>query len=409
MKQTMKIISLFLALLCILSLVACDVGGGESAESTSESTSESMEETESLSSEELAEREEQNKFIAGIGGVSETYTGGVSVESYPTKEEAAAAYVENEVVGEKNVSVVNTVLCGALSEQEIQDLKLPAEEAEGIIGVDEIEVEYREEGIEEVARKVRGTLNTTKKVKVYIIKFEDECKYYTPCPITGDTINKSYYDSVFNNEKYTNCTYNTSMTMIMAVQIPGEATESIKVTSTQKLSFSENAILLEQTAGYSAAGQEVAPQTIYAYIAKEGDRMVCYISMDNQEWIEGDLTTVGFTSFEELTPFYDQYLDYSYFTKTDFGFELSEANARQFIAETLQDTVSMETYESFDLDMFAKYYVSQGVLSGFRMEMDMQYSVSNGPGEGSSHGTLAVVGETTVTNYGTTVVEKPFD
>ncbi len=353
-----------------------------------------------------------NSFIESLGGVSETYTGSVSDESYDTTEEAATAYVEKELAGNAEVSIINTVSKGTLSEKEVESLKIPAEDSENIVSVEAIEVEYSEESLtaKEEGVTATATLNTTRKVKVYIIKYESSFKYYTPCPVTGETINKSYYDSVFNSDEYKNCTYTTSMKISGSASSASEGTVTLEMTTTQKALFSENAIYLEQTSSASMLG-ETNTETIYAYIVKETllgeEQIVCYISEDNEEWFEASLTTIGFYSFEELTPFYDQYLDYTYFTKTDYGFKLDEDNAKQYITETLGDTVAVSLCDDLNMNIFAKYYVSGGVLSGMRMDMDMTFSQTLY--SETVTGAFDVVAEMSVTNYGSTVVEKPFD
>ncbi len=363
--------------------------------------------------------EGHDDFISSIGGVSETFTGGVSKVSYTDVDKAATAFVENEISGEKDVEIIATVSKGNLSKEKIDSLGIPQADKEGIVSVEEIEVEYAEEtpsaqGANGFALNYKGTLNTSKKVKVYIIKYPNEFKYYTPCPVTGDTLNKSYYDSVFDMEKYKNCTYNTSMTMEMNMVIPGEGSMDIDMTITQKMAITETAILLEQVqTGTISDGDTTEPANyaIYAYIVNGQDGIVCYISTDKEEWFQASLTQIGFSDYEELTPFYDQYLDYTYFKKTNYGFELSEENAQQFINKTLSDELAGLGAQvdglNFDIDLFVKYYVREGVLTGAREDVVMNMSVS----EGDETMTMdyVIVAEMTVSNYGSTVVEQPFD
>jgi hypothetical protein len=140
------------------------------------------------------------------------------------------------------------------------------------------------------------------------------------------------------------------------------------------------------------------------------NQIQCYIKMGkNEEWINGDLTTIGFSSLEELTPFYDQYLDYSFFTKTETGFEIAEEHADEYVAQTLDilsGMLDISLFDDMNIDMYAKYYVCSGVLSGMLTEgtlkMDTSlYGVSMKLDE-------KFTGKSTCTDYGTTVVEKPF-
>ncbi|MCI6733983.1 MAG: hypothetical protein MR437_02780, partial [Clostridiales bacterium] len=45
-----------------------------------------------------------------------------------------------------------------------------------------------------------------KTTKVYIICFSGYYKYFSPALKTGETVTKSYFDSIFNASKYDNCT-----------------------------------------------------------------------------------------------------------------------------------------------------------------------------------------------------------
>ena len=114
----------------------------------------------------------------------------------------------------------------------------------------------------------------------------------------------------------------------------------------------------------------------------------------------------GFKSLSELTPFYDQYLDDTYFTKADFGFVLNEENATTYLTKALEGADIGFAFTNDDVNMYAEYYVSDGVLSGMRVDAMIDFSVSQ---YGQSVSVYEeVTGTTTCTNYGTTVIEKPF-
>ncbi len=392
MKKT-KIVALLLAFCAFGSLAACGDKGEDSAAKQEEAT--------------------HNEFIEEIGGVSETYEGGVSAVSYPTAEEAAEAYVEQEVIGlSKTATIESTVSKGELTQAQVTALKLPEEISEGIQSVEEIEVEYSEV---EASVGYTDTLNKTKKIKVYIIKYSnDEFKYYTPAPITGETISKNYYDSVFDSSKYTNCTYSIKLDMAIDYSISYNGNSysmSEEMIVEQYIKYADGKIYMEQTIidKSSATGEGSYNNTdkIYAYIEEvEVDgykEIVCYVKMDDStEWNPTELYTIGFSSLDELMPFHDQYLDYSYFTKTDYGFELGGDNAEQYLNEAMGSAGVSDILNSTNMEFLAKYYVKNGALSGMRMD----YTVSmNQSGVSMS---VVSTGLGTVKDYGTTVVEKPF-
>ncbi len=353
----------------------------------------------------------RTEFIDTLGGVSETFKGSVSEEEYDTAEKAAKAYVAEEVAGAGDVSVLSTKSNGELSAGEVNKL-IPAELKEGVVSVEEIEVEYSQDDT-----MLLDTLNKNKTVKVYIIKYENCYKYFTPAPVTGETISKSYYDSVFNAEKYLNCTFKseTYMDMDMAYSTSGSSmTQKTTMTVSQTIKFAGNKIYLEvittETGGLYGDSEGESTDAIYAYIEKTSDDILCYIKIGETEteWVVGDLYEIGFSELEELTPFYDEYLDYTYFTKTEYGFKVDDENAKQFVSELLGDLMMDDIYDGvqMNMDMFAEYYVSEGVLSGARSDVDLDMSVNEGGISMTMK--IAATATTSCTNYGTTVVEKPF-
>lgn len=110
-----------------------------------------------------SEAKKEENFIAAIGGTSETYTGAVSTESYETANAAASAYVATEVVGQKNVEVVNTETKANYEGEQIASLGLPTEVSDGALAVEEVEVEY---SVSDSEAYMAAASSSTKKVKV---------------------------------------------------------------------------------------------------------------------------------------------------------------------------------------------------------------------------------------------------
>ena len=123
-------------------------------------------------------------------------------------------------------------------------------------------------------------------------------------------------------------------------------------------------------------------------------------------WTEIPLYNIGFSSVEDFTPVATGYVDYSYFTKTDFGFELNGEQAQRYLTETLSELSEYEELiNQMDIKTIVKYYVQNGALTGMRQDLDIGY---NGMVEGASANlTLTLVAKGTVKDYGTTVVVKP--
>ena len=347
--------------------------------------------------------EGRQDFIDGIGGVSDTYAGAVSEETFETANAAAEAYVATEVVGTSKVAVVKSATSkGTLSAGEITSLNLPEEFSEGMDSVEKIEVVYSEETATTASTTtLAGASN--KKVIVYVIKYGPEYKYFSPVPVKGDTITKSYYESVFNDEKYENCTYvNESYVKATAsVNVGGQTqSQTYEMTLTQIIKRTADKIYFKQTIVGDAASMGFYGDTyLEGYIekAEDGSTKTWVKQSENGQWVEGYLMN--------LDPFAGQdRLDYSYFSKTDFGFALKGENALRYYKSAATNASMIP--DDAKLDLYAEYYVNEGVLSGMRMEysadMDVEqngYTVKN-----VTYGLNTM----TCTDYGTTVVERPF-
>lgn len=356
---------------------------------------------------------ERADFIAGLGGVSETFEGALSEESYPSADKAAEAFVADELSGEGIATVHSVESKGQLSAGEIEALDLPEDVVEGYDAIEKIEVVYEVNQAVAFSRSGRSAQQTDKseRVVVYVIKYGPDWKYFAPMPETGDTISKSYYDSVFNADKYKNCTLLLTNSIGMVISADGESF-AMNIALEQLIKHDNGKVYLEQKTvmDYDGEKQEM---TIYAYLEEIDGESVCYVKMDGlgvgSDWIVADLKTIGFQSPEELAPFYDQYLDYTYFTKTNYGFALADENARSYFTQALSGSledlgVSFDD-DNLDIDMFAEYYVSQGVLSGMRVDAAIDLSMKV---EGVfSSISETVVSEVKCSDYGTTVVERP--
>lgn len=349
----------------------------------------------------VGENAEHNAFIKELGGTSETYSGEVSQNSYSTEEAAALACVSNEISSYSTGESI--VTRKKLNNSQILQLNLPKTETKDMLGVDELEMEYYISKVDP---------NEKKTAKIYIIKFANEFKYYTLRPADGEMVTKSYYNSVFNSQNYKNCTLNSTMEMNLQLT-KGDETATATIKLTQMVKYSETAIYLEQAtetttetnkAGNVSSNSE--NNKVYGYMAK-GVTWDYYISRDGEEWTWTTLSSFGVYKMSDLLPFAGEKMEYTYFTKTDYGFELTNENARRYIQHTLGQ---LSTYLDEDtvIDMFAKYYVCNGALSGMRMDMEMIIDVDYDSSTKIT-GNATAVAESKVTDYGMTVVEKPFE
>ena len=354
----------------------------------------------------------RDAFIESIGGVSETYIGGLSNESYGSADEAAEAFVVNEVIGSNTASVSGVSPKQTLTVSEATSI-IPRE----VMGNDALEVQLLEVTYEVYNNNASvntsgytnvDTLDTTRRIDVYVIKYEFDYKYFTPCPKTGDTITQDYYNSVFNAEMYKNCTFVSTTEMSVDVTADGQSQKADFVI-TQTIKYADGKILLSQTVTGDTSMLGLANSNFQAYMEEVDGSMRIYVKMgSDSSWVEGNLYQIGFKSIDELTPFATSYLDYTYFNKTDYGFALTGENAKKYFMaafESMGASVS-GMLDSMNIDMFAEYYVKEGVLSGARTEANVEFDMSVQGYSASAKEYVKAV--TTCTNYGTTVVNKPF-
>ena len=405
-KTTLKrILSVMLAMLMILTLVLSATACGSKKDDKKDD-----DEKKSGSKKPSVSTEERNEFIDSIGGVSETFVGAVSEESYYSSENAAEAFVKEEIVGEDSATILDMNNKGELTDEQLAKANIPDELLYDADSVEAIEVTYETYSSDMYSGNNIDTLasSNSKKVTVYVIKYGPDWKYFVPMPETNKTITRTYYDSVFDNAKYQNCTLQVTMEMDATIKAAGESM-TMKMTMTQTVKHAYGRVYFEQTTTSSGMGEN-STDTICAYIEEdEYGYITCYIKDTDGSWYEASIYNIGFSSIEELTPFYGSYLDYTYFTKTNYGFELAGENAKRYFEQALMGGLgsmgSMIDTENMDLGMYAEYYVNNGVLSGVMVEAAVDMTMSQG-GE-TAELKETVVTNTTCTNYGSTVVERP--
>ena len=360
-------------------------------------------------------------FIDSLGGVSDTYVGAVSEINYYSAEEAAYAFVENEIVGDSHV---HSFTYESVEEFDVDDvdIDIPSEFLYGADSVEKMNVTFNESSAYAYSAMATGETSgsTQRTVTVYVIKYGNNFKYFAPMPITGETITKSYYDSVFNSEKYMNCTMQTSMSAAISASglIDGvNMSMNMTMSLNQTAKYANDRIYIYQesiaTTVMSYGGEsetESETSTIYGYLEEDAyGNIVCYVrENENEPWTRGSMISIGFSSMEELVPFYNQYLDYSYFSKTPYGFALEDENARQYFMQAfdeLSGSISGVDFGSDGVDMIARYYVQDGALTGAQTDATISAEVSEG-GQ-TANMTVTVDSTMTCTNYGTTVVERP--
>ncbi|MBE7084601.1 MAG: hypothetical protein E7368_00930 [Clostridiales bacterium] len=386
------------------------------------------------------ENQTHTEFIDKIGGVSDTYKGSVSTYSYGSEYEAVSAFIEEEIVGQEDATIINTTSQGELNETEVEALALPEDMKQGMSGVEKVEVEYT---TNEYYSMSTAPTNGNVKIIVYVIKYHDSrWRYYSPCPVTGETITKSYFESVFNDEKYANCTMTQTLTqdMTMTQTVQGQSqTYTYRGVQTVTIKYDAGKMYLEGSVTSSGSmideglvqsidGKPLPKsQTFKVYYDDNTNKMLVQMTQNDEPYVmqgamvndKGWMTNLSsvitnyrldIVDVRQITPAYDKHLDYTYFTKTNFGFEVAGENAKKYIDTALSGSM-FNSFNQFggetNTDMFAKYYVSDGVLSGTRQDLIMN-STATYAGQTMSLSTT-IVAETSVMSYGTTTVVNPME
>ncbi len=354
----------------------------------------------------VTEEMKQEDFIRSIGGVSDTYKGDVSVDAYETTDDAMKAYLEMEIAGNNGILVVDVTNHGKLTATEVEALNLPHSMRNTVAEVEKLKVLYKETAISSTA----GAPVSNQKTWVYIIKLNnDTYKYYIPIPMTGLTINRGYYNSVTNANHYKNCTLDTKITLNQTTTAPAQGTVSVSIDYMQRIEYTADKIHLYQSTTMQS-GNEMEVYDLEAYIEQSPNTQgeletTCYVRNGEYmvEWVRNPLNAIGFNNLAELMPFYNPYMDYTYFTKTDYGFALDATNAKNYLNNSMNGVLRFigQISDTSSIDMFAKYYVYNGAIAGMRMDL----SVLTATQQASSNTTAYM--ETSITQVGTTKVEKP--
>lgn len=359
----------------------------------------------------------EKDFVNEIGGTSDTYEGAVSSDSYDDADSCAGDYVKNEVVGSKNASIVSVQAGSELTSAEVSAIGVSASVLGDYEWVKKYNVTYTENDTADGGITFMADRDVSRTQVVYVVKYTDGgFKYIAPKPLNGETITNSYYESLFNNEEYANCTM-TSTTKIdldISASYQGEKQKGTMTINYNTLTkIDGNKIYLEMTIK-SVYGDVLAEgdmpnvdQTLKAYIISTDNGYDLYFyDSDNGSWQSGTFSDVGLNSYKDLLPFVSmRELDYTYYKKTDYGCEVDFGRMADYLMDSLGDALGagIQYLDQMKIDGYAKLYVSRGVLSGAREYIDLSCNIEQ-QGVKVKLSESALV-EIVCNNYGTTVVD----
>ena len=347
----------------------------------------------------------EQAMIDDIGGCSETYTGTISDESYASSDAAVSAVIANELCGTNTECRVEKAQKTAVTVEQYKKA-IPEEYTQGATSVEKVKITYSrsEKNVADSSLNATDAGSADKKytVVIYVINYDNYWKYFTPVLENAQTLTKSYYDSIFNTEKYRNCTMTSSMVEKMVGKSGGETVNiTLKIEGESK--YADNKIYLKTTATYSLMGMTNSSVS-EIYIEDEGNGVLCYAN-DGTGWVSASLDSVGYVSIEDVMPFANNaYLDHSYFTKTSYGCEIERDKLEYYMNQAIKADNMLQmglTIENGSI----KYYVSDGVLSGLLSNIKMSGSITQDNINVTYSGTLDITCK--CTDYGKTTVQRP--
>ena len=239
-------------------------------------------------------------------------------------------------------------------------------------------------------------------------------------PIKGQALNQSYFTSIFESDKYQNCTLEVVRTSNVGVFGINATKSEIKWI----IKIQDNKLYFKQTISTKGLVKEPDIVTTW-YLEDAGNGNVKLYEKDGDgEWVYKPGYTLGFynglvaiSEVSEYTPFFDQlHYDPSLFNKTDYGFEVSEENGREyFISSYVWKEMSRNLRQQkvgsvYDEDvevkkMYAEFFVQEGALTGVKMNSDVNFTMNVEGVDVTYKYSSTYVAK--ITDYGTTVVESP--
>lgn len=322
-------------------------------------------------------------FLFGGGTLGE-FKGKLSEETYQSEDEAAEAFLKNEVCGNTtDATFVSYEKQSDLTEDELNSLNLTADEKKEVTSAEKGVVKYVERA---KARDISVEVSSsTMSQNLYIIKLGAHYKYFVPALTTGETLTKSYFESVFDVERYKNCTLvSHTLTEGTESNALGQST-SVKVEMDYTYEITETALALTLSMKYYTDGTLDSTKSGEAslYVLQTDNGLKGY-AVSGSQYAEVSLSDLGL-NFESLDEVFaanlPDFIDQTYFVMTDTGFKIRDDRMKEYAENQFADKIS-------------------GVLVSYDFEVDTSYIVNNGTLE---KGTAAcTINGTSI--YGTTVV-----
>lgn len=330
------------------------------------------------------------------------YKGTLSAQSYVSSEEAAAAFLANEVSGEAtDAQYVSSTKQADLTSAEINELEISAEDKAKLTSAEKVVITYNVSEQAQAAAAAAGVSSATaatvktKTVTVYILVIDFDYRYYVPPLAEGDVVTKSYYDEVFDQSKYRNATITVESKTHVYASGYGQS-QSMDMTIRMELKCAGTFASLVMT--MSDGTQSESVELFYVFKGDTPDANFDLYMKDDGEWTK--IPTYSIDIDVSFTP--EATNDNSYFVKTATGFKLNTEKFAQYL-ETALDALGnyANAVNMNSVECNAEYFVNEGRI--YKSEATVSASISASGATGSvSSATTSTYG-----NFGTTVVQSP--
>lgn len=318
---------------------------------------------------------------------NESFKGQISEQSFTTTEEAAKAFLNDEIVGSSSkATFLSYEKTGDVSSSELGKLPLGDIKASDVKSAEAGKVTYRLEtiGMKSLAAQEESEDNRTQ--TLYVLGVDDGFRYFVPAARTGEMITKSYYEDIWNGEHYLNATMASKIAFVIEMSEGGKQGK-VDVEIGINIKICENAIWMNTTIDAEATGDGAdqmegfadsltamfKEQEIYV-VEGEENLLGCVKTKDG--WTSSPISNASKISewYEQNNQSQPAFFDYTYFEKTDDGFALAPEKFQLFLRKygnifnVLDETGTQATGE-------ATYTVKNEHLTKATVKMELSATI----------------------------------
>lgn len=356
---------------------------------------------------------------AGDGGNNGSgFLGKLSEQTYNTADEAAAAFIENEINGSTTQAVF-------VSYEKISDVKkanvgkllgVTEEESRQIDGAEQGVIKYTEGEATAYSAQPSGE----NEHMVYIVRYTSGgYKYFAPEVRTGEMLTKSYYEWVMDSDNYKNCTITMNYSVDASMYMSGITVNIMTMDMEVVYKITETGVHMVEnitirTPDFSSATPKYDEQVVVTegYIVEVDGALKVVAREDGGEWHASTMSELGmeFNSMDEIFESSQTAgQDWTLFIKTDEGFELRqnkfEAFMDMFLAENAEIGALISQYGEGKYSGKASYTVTEGKLTSSNVELGVNMTVSQ-QGQ-SALVKISCSGNNKYAEFGATAVQIP--